>query len=97
MGLAFDRNKTNELKEKYEKDDAWVQDLFNRFHTTKWHLPNEITAMRELLYEKTGVKVVEPGSNRTPVYTHDPIIGNSQTVYGGKPKREYDWSYYDKK
>ena len=97
MGLEFDRNETNELKEKYGKDDAWVQKLFNGFYETNWHLPNEITAMRELLYEKTGVKVIKPGTAKIVVDSYNPNFGKSQAEYGGVPEEEYDWSHYDKK
>lgn len=82
--LEFDRKETNELKEKYGKGDNLVQLLFDRFYMQNWHLPNEITAVRELLFEKTGVKVVKPELNRTLLGDFDPLFG-----------RQFDWSYYD--
>lgn len=59
MGSEFDRNETNEQKKEYAKSDAWAQELFNAFYKVNQHSINEITAMREVLYEKTGVRVVK--------------------------------------
>lgn len=92
----FNREETNKLKEKYTNDNCWVQKLFNDFHKFNWHLPNEITAMREVLYEKTGVRVVKPGSKTIVHDRFSPTEGHSQKIYEGDPESEYDWSHYEK-
>ncbi|GAB6463165.1 hypothetical protein bcgnr5369_35150 [Bacillus cereus] len=90
----FNREETNKLKEEYTKDDCWVQDLFSRFYKLNWHLPNEITAMREILYEKTGVRVVKPGGAKIikSSFRLEDIHKKRDEV----PEEEFDWSNYDK-
>ncbi|MGX5609035.1 hypothetical protein ACWKTZ_21930 [Bacillus cereus] len=91
----FNREETNKLKEKYTSDNCWAQELFRLFYKLNWHLPNEITAMREILYEKTGVRVVKPGSAKI-VKDSFRLSDLHKKTSDGDPEDDFDWSNYDK-
>lgn len=80
MTVVID-TKENQIKEKYKRNNNWIEDLFTMFYIGNRHLPSKIKAMREVIYEKTDIKVKKPIFSRTEA-------GNLHN------KSEFDWFDY---
>lgn len=86
----------NKSKEKYMENDYWIQHLFKGFYIANRHLPHEIKAMREAIYEKTGIKVEKPVFSRTKTANTSPSEGYSEELNNKIFENNFDWSNYEK-
>ena len=73
--------KENNAKERFKRNNYWVEDLFTKFYIANRHLPHEIKAMREVVYEQIDIKVKKPVFSRAEAKD----LHNSN---------EFDWSNY---